>query len=143
MEEIRRKLLEAERTMKELRQTEEDLKQQNSAAYKAAQVFKNKYDNLVPITVGLSKLLNVKVDGLVNLESKGSVDEGVSFRVSGSGKRVSRDEIVDAARSNVKLARTSSICNSAESGPNSLLRRGTDQNDMRYTYDCRLNPCLL
>lgn len=88
MEEIRRKLLEAERTMKELRQTEEDLKQQNSAAYKAAQVFKNKYDNLVPITVGLSKLLNVKVDGLVNLESKGSVDEGVNFLVSGSGKRV-------------------------------------------------------
>ncbi|KAL8064045.1 hypothetical protein ABFX02_01G065900 [Erythranthe guttata] len=69
IEEMQRKLLEGDCTVKELRETVEGLRRQNFAAYKAAQVFKKKYDELVPLAVGLRELLNAKIEGVVNVEN--------------------------------------------------------------------------
>ncbi|KAL7122882.1 hypothetical protein ACP275_01G071400 [Erythranthe tilingii] len=106
VEEMRGKLEEADSMANELRQTVEELKQQNLAAYKATQVFKSKFDDL---TAGLENLLSAIKDDAVNLEkNEGGLDIFPASRIgkrSSSGSGTGRGIGWLQERDNTSLAR--------------------------------------
>ncbi|KAL7122884.1 hypothetical protein ACP275_01G071600 [Erythranthe tilingii] len=84
-----KKLSEADCTVKELRKIVEELKRRNVVADRDARVLKRKFEDLVPLVVGLGKLLNVKIDGIVNRTNEGGGGE------ENNNISLARDDVIE------------------------------------------------
>ncbi|KAL7159964.1 hypothetical protein ABFS83_01G063100 [Erythranthe nasuta] len=84
-----KKLSEADCTVKELRKIVEELKRRNFVADRDARVLKRKFEDLVPLAVGLGKLLNVKIDGIVNRTNEGGGGE------ENNNISLARDDVIE------------------------------------------------
>ncbi|KAL9167374.1 hypothetical protein ABFS82_05G092600 [Erythranthe guttata] len=83
-----KKLSEADCTVKELRKIVEELKRQNVVVDRDARVLKRKFEDLVPLAVGLGKLLNVKIDGIVNRTNEGGGEKN-------NNTGLARDDVIE------------------------------------------------
>ncbi|KAL8064042.1 hypothetical protein ABFX02_01G065800 [Erythranthe guttata] len=86
-----KKLSEADCTVKELRKIVEELKRRNFVADRDAGVLKRKFEDLVPLAVGLGKLLNVKIDGIVNRTNEGGTCGGEE----NNNISLARDDVIE------------------------------------------------
>ncbi|KAK6137320.1 hypothetical protein DH2020_028924 [Rehmannia glutinosa] len=129
-EELASKLSKADHSVVELRQSVKKLECLNLMVYKAVEVHKMIFENLVPMAEELANLLRMKVDDLVNVKNKFVAIEGDEGVRPSLGNECKRGE-----GNTVRSAGKCSTCNSVDSG---LPERGAHEQLMTET--CETTP---